>query len=284
MLAKLASALRDLPPRQAAVGRYVLRHPFDAATRPMRALARHTAQSPATFTRLAQSLGLAGWEDLRALIVAETRADLEATRHAPFSTRIIGGSDAAQLATSMLETDLRMLGACAVAGLEAAAAVIEQGRRVLVAGFRSCHAPASLFHYLYRLFHPEVTLVTGAGGLLDLEIGGLRGDDVLVLFGFDPYSRDSLLAARAAAGAGSRLVAIVDAPDAPIAEGAAALLTFGTASPGFFPSLTGCVSLVQALAAILYLRAGEGGTDNLRRTEARIAAHTAYLGGRADGG
>ena len=120
-------------------------------------------------------------------------------------------------------------------------------------------------------------MIGGVGGVLDGELGGLRRDDVLVLFGFDPYSRDGLLCARAAADAGAQVLAIVDTPRAPAAEGAAVILTFGTATPGFFPSLTACMALVQALATALYVRAGKEGKAQLRRTEARIIAHTAYL-------
>ncbi|WP_421995583.1 hypothetical protein [Roseococcus sp.] len=60
---------------------------------------------------------------------------------------------------------------------------------------------------------------------------------------------------------------------APICEGAAAILTYRTPTAGFFPSLTACIALVQALAALLYARAGAEGQARLRQSEGRIAAH-----------
>jgi len=72
-------------------------------------------------------------------------------------------------------------------------------------------------------------------------------------------------------------VALVDRAEAPLARGADAVLTFGTGTPSFFPSLTACTALLQALAETLYLRAGEGGRQRLRASERRIAAHAAYL-------
>jgi len=282
VIQQILSALPQLPPQMGTAARYVVNHSFEAATTPMRRLARKTGQSPATFTRLAQSLGHGGWDDLRALLVAETRRDLMVQRAMPYSGRPTPRDGPEALASAMLQADAHGLATLETARLATAASVLENASTVMIAGFRSCHAPAMLFHYLYRLFRAEVTLIGGAGGVLDIELGGLHRDAALVLFGFAPYSRDSLLAARAAAGAKCSLVAIVDSAGAPIAESATVILTFGTETPGFFPSLTACTALVQALAASLYIRAGASGRKALRQTEARIAAHTAYL--QLDGG
>ncbi|POR51932.1 MurR/RpiR family transcriptional regulator [Bosea psychrotolerans] len=274
-VALLTAALRRLPPQQADAARFVIGRSFEAATMPMRGLARAAGLPPATFTRLAQSLGLPGWEELRAGLIADARDDLGARR--PFSVRPLPEGGPEPLAGAMIAADRAILDNLDAARIEQAATLLEAAPRVIVAGFRSCHAPALLFHYQYRLFRPDTTLIGGVGGVLDVELGGLKSGDALVLFGFDPYSRDGLLCAEAAADAGAKVVAIVDRPDAPVAEGAAAVLTFGTDSSGFFPSLTGCIALVQALAATLYSRAGDAGREQLRRTEARIAAHTPYL-------
>lgn len=270
VIAQLEAAARQLSPRLAAAARYVAAHPFDAATIPMRELARRSGEPAANFTRLAQALGHPGWEELRTGLVEAARSQPDA----PYSERQPAREG---VVAAMLAADRDSLTALGAADLAAAAALLESAARVHVAGFRSCHAPALLFHYLYRLFRPEVTLVTGTGGLLDLELGAFRAGDVLVLFGFAPYSRDSLLATRAAAGAGAKVLAIVDSAAAPIAEGAEGVLTYGTPTAGFFPSLTACTALVQALAALLYARAGAEGQERLRQAEGRIAAHTAYL-------
>jgi DNA-binding MurR/RpiR family transcriptional regulator len=281
IIQQILAALPQLPPQMGSAARYVVNHQFEVATTPMRRLARKSGQSPATFTRLAQSLGHAGWDDLRALLVAETQQDLLVRRATPYSARPTPHDGPEALAAAMLQADAHGLAALETSRLATAASVLESASTVMVAGFRSSHAPAMLFHYLYRLFRTDVILIGGAAGVLDVELGGLRRDAALVLFGFAPYSRDSLLAARAAAGAKCGLVAIVDSATAPIAESATVVLTFGTETPGFFPSLTACTALVQALASCLYVSAGAAGRKALRQTEARIAAHTAYL--RLDG-
>jgi DNA-binding MurR/RpiR family transcriptional regulator len=84
------------------------------------------------------------------------------------------------------------------------------------------------------------------------------------------------LTARSARAAGCAIIAAVDDAKAPVARDAGLVLRHSTASPGFFPSLTACVSLLQALAGLLYVRSGHDSRVALRRTEARIQAHAAY--------
>jgi len=222
-------------------------------------------------------MGFAGWDELRAELTAETQSQLTAAQQGPYSSRTLPSTSGNGLVPAMLRADTDTIGVLEIKNMASAASLLEEASRVMVAGFRSCHSPATLLHYLYRLFRPDVALLGGSGGLLDLELGSFRDGDVVVVFGFEPYARDALMTARAAAKAGCKVLAIVDSPDAPIAADAAVVLTFGTDSPGFFPSLTGCVALVQALAALLYARSGNAGRARLRETEQRISAHTAYL-------
>ncbi len=277
IVSRLHEAAVQLPPKLAVAARYVADHPFDAASMPMRALARKTGEQPTTFTRLARSLGFPGWDALRAELIDEARGDLEAAREAPYSSRPLLPSGEGTLSGRMISTDIHNLAELDARTLDAGAAVIEQAARVFVSGYRSCYAPAVHFHYLYRLFRNEVSIVGSAGGMLDLELGGLQKGDVVILFGFAPYSRDGFLTAQAAKAAGASLVAVVDRADSPLARGADVTLLFNADSPGYFPSLSACTALIQALAATLYMRAGTDGRERLRATEARIAAHTAYL-------
>ena len=60
-LNELCSALPSLPPRLQEVGRFVAANDYDATTRSMRELAAVAGADPASFTRLAKSLGYSGW-------------------------------------------------------------------------------------------------------------------------------------------------------------------------------------------------------------------------------
>jgi len=274
---RLNAAANTLPPKLATAALYVAAHPFDAASMPMRALARQTGAQPTTYTRLARALGYPGWDALRDELIVNAREDLEAARQAPFSSRPLMPAGEGTLPGRMFSTDIHNIAELDGFAVDGAADVIERAARVFVSGYRSCYAPAVHFHYLYRLFRNDVTLIGSMSGMLDLELGQLQAGDALILFGFAPYSRDGLLTAQSAIAAGASLIAVVDRPDSPVARNATATLLFNAASPGYFPSLSACTALIQALAATLYVRSGPEGRARLRASEKRIAAHAAYL-------
>ena len=178
----------------------------------------------------------------------------------------------------MIATDADGLARLAPAPIAAAAKALHGVRRIWIAGFRSCRSVAELLHYQLRLFRPEGIRLVGGAGPEDLDFGGFRADDAVVVIGFAPYSRSSVLAAHAAREAQCMLVALADTPTAPMAEGADHLLLFDAATaPGFFPSLTGAIASAQALAAAMFALGGEGAQVRLRETEARLAALSQYV-------
>ena len=270
-LEQLRLALPGLPPRLGAAARYLAEHAFDATTRSMRELAGDAGVTPASFTRLAQALGYSGWEPLRAALVEARRPA------APFSGRARARDD---LPSAMLAADAAALGgleakmaAGAVAG---AAAALHRAPRIWCAGFRSCRAVAGLLHYQLRLFRPETRLV-GAEGPEELDLDAFAAGDAVVLTSFAPYSAEAVRTAAAARAAGAVLVALVDSAVAPVSRGAAHLLRFEAGGPGFFHSLTGAVSLAQALAAAVFAQGGAASMERLRQAEARLAELSRYV-------
>ena len=112
----------------------------------------------------------------------------------------------------------------------------------------------------------------------DLDLGAFRSGDAVVVIGFAPYSRVSVLSARAAHDRGAKLIAIADSVSAPMAAGAEHLLLYEAASsPGFFPSLTGAIAIAQSLAAVTFACGGAGAKRRLKETEARLSATSQYV-------
>lgn len=267
---RLRRALPTLPPRLRAAGEHLSRHPFDAATRSMRALASESGASPASFTRLAQALGFSGWDELRAAVIEEQR------HPAPYSSRAAQGHP--QGLDALREADaanLAALAAIPAADLASAAGALHRAARIHVAGFRSCRAVATLLHYQLRLFRPETVLVGDAA--LDMDLGAMQREEALVLIGFAPYSRASLATMAAARDAGLSTIVLADSAAAPIAAGADHLLLFPVATPAFFPSLTASIALAQALAAAVFAAGGGAALARLRASEARLESLSQYL-------
>jgi DNA-binding MurR/RpiR family transcriptional regulator len=121
----------------------------------------------------------------------------------------------------------------------------------------------------------------GGSGPEDLDLGAFGASEAVVVIGFAPYSRASVLSARAARRSGAALVAIADSAAAPMADNADHLLLYeAAASPGFFPSLTGAIAIAQSLAAVTFSLGGAGARKRLGDTEARLAATSQYVAGK----
>jgi DNA-binding MurR/RpiR family transcriptional regulator len=282
-LSAICRALPDLPARLREVGQFVVANEFDATTRSMRELASVAGHDPASFTRLAQALGYSGWDALRSALT-EARRPTPAT---PFSERVKGAAngvlrrgsrDTERLVARMCGADASGLARIDASTVGSAAEALHRSRRIWVAGFRSCRSCAELLAYQLRLFRAdEVRLVAGSGPE-DLDFGAFRSRDAVVVFGFAPYSRVSVLTARAAHQAGSTLIAVADTASAPMAAGASHILLFEAASsPGFFPSLTGAAAIAQALAAANFALGGARARRNLQQAETRLAATSQYV-------
>src|SRR5947207_4535248 len=270
-LNELCSALPSLPARLQQVGRFVAANDYDATTRSMRELATVAGADPAAFTRLAKAIGYSGWDELRAALTEARRPE----QSSPFSGRAKGRrrgpNPEISLVSDKLEAEAAGLNRISSGSVANAAKALHTARRIWIAGFRSCRSVAELLNYQLRLFRPDAVRLIGGAGPDDLDFGAFRAGDTVVVVGFAPYSRSSVLAAHAAREAECTLIALADTPTAPVAEGADHLLLFDAATaPGFFPSLTGAIATAQALAAAAFALGGDATQARLRQAEARL--------------
>ena len=266
--------------RQLQIGaRFLLERPEEVATASMRAIAGRAGVTPVTLVRLARALGFAEWQELRRPFIERLRPAA-----APFSARaedLVKRRSPAGLVHEAFAAHGANIAATesmnAPADVAEAAALLPRARRVYVAGFRSCHALAAGFVYVYRLFRPEVILVGGAPLGLELELRALGESDAVLLLGFAPYSRESALVAEAAERAGAKRVAVTDSDVSPLALGADRVLRFAHAGPSFFPSIAAAAALLEALLAVLLARGGKPALGRLRAAERELETLGAYL-------
>lgn len=259
--------------------RFLLERPEDVATASMRAVAGRAGVTPVTLVRLARALGFAEWRELRRPFVERLKPAA-----APFSARaedLVKRRSPAALVQESFAAHAANLGATEALNppneIVEAAALLARTRRVYVAGFRSCHALAAAFVYVYRLFRPDVILVGGAGLGLELELRGLGASDCVLVMGFSPYSRESALVVEAGQRARARRIAVVDSELSPLAFGADRVLRFAHAGPSFFPSIASSSALLEALLAVLLARGGKPALGRLRAAERELETLGAYL-------
>ncbi|MGE0749466.1 MAG: MurR/RpiR family transcriptional regulator [Variibacter sp.] len=278
---RLLDEFASMPPRLQAAARFVLEQPQDVALLTMREQARRAGVPPATMTRLAQRLGLSGYEALRGNYAAALRksaatyemkaSELVAQRGVRRPQAVSG--DMAQ----MLSANVAALGGGeARERLAEAAATLATAGHLFCLGLRSSFPVAFLFHYICELAGCAVTLLDGAGstGMDKLASAGPR--DALLVVSVAPYTRTTVEAAKQAKKSGLRLVAITDRATAPLASIAHHKILVATTSPSFFDSKTSALAAVEILAMLVTMRRGKRAATAVKARESYLTSINAY--------
>ncbi|KAB0610382.1 MurR/RpiR family transcriptional regulator [Castellaniella defragrans] len=285
----IQSRYPGLSPQFQAGARYLIDHPTQVSTLSARKLAALAGVQPATLVRLAQHLGYAGWDALKAVFTQELHPPgAYAARALSLVHRPESEQASWQAAIHRQVLNLQALEPVNQAVMAQAVALLADAGRIVVAGFRSCYPAAFSLRYLCSLFRPDVHLLHNTGGTLSLDTHRLRPEDTVVLIGYAPYSREIIELAEALrrgdptdpagpeASRGCRMLALCDSQLAPMALHADCVLTFSTQGHSFFPTTVAIQALVEMLAQQLLVRQGEPALAELGRTEALLHATGAY--------
>lgn len=131
-----------------------------------------------------------------------------------------------------------------------AAARIVAGRRRYVIGSGKSYAYASLLAFDLGVGLSQVTLIDQTVVRAVDLLTDVRSSDVMVAFSLRRYRRDTIEIARSFVAAGGELVAITDAPDAPLAGIATQSIVVGTESASYADSPTVIAAVVHVLATL----------------------------------
>lgn len=279
---RILEEFESLSPQMQAAARFLVDHPDDVALLTMREQARRAKVLPATMTRLAQRLGYDGFDAIREIYIAAMRAgelgfagragrQMAAQREKGDTSLADGHIAAAAAALDQLRAPAMLQ------RLAAAAEVLAAAPRLYCLGLRASFPLAWTAAYLLGLIDARAVLLDDGGALLaDRARGAAEGDAALV-FGFDPYTRATVEAARRLADLGVAVVAITDSPVSPLARLARYPISVGgTESPAFFRSMAAPFAVAEILAALVAGKRGEAGLAALAQTEAHLAANQVH--------
>lgn len=265
-----------------AAARFVLDRPTDVALLSMRQQAKQAGVQPHTMTRLAQRLGLGGYDDLRALYAEalregslgfSERADVQV------ASQKLRGDRA--LAAEMAQTLSRQVAALAESRtldrLVAATDLLVAAERVYCLGLRSCHPVAEQIAYVLSFLGDRALLLDAAAGTGLDPLRSASERDVLVAISVAPYMRATVEAARYAGQRGTAIIAITDGPLSPLAAIAREIILVPTESPSFYHAISPAFAIGEILAALV---AGRGGAESLtaiRRSEEQMRAFGLHM-------
>jgi DNA-binding MurR/RpiR family transcriptional regulator len=267
----------DLSAQLQAAARFVLEHPHDVALLSMREQARQAGLQPATMTRLAQHIGLQGYDAVRALYadaLREVGPDATGGASAPASRPALKGDRA--LAANMLSATARHLQRLASAdgldGIAAAAKALAKARRIHVLGQRACFGAAWHLHQSLRLIGRKAHLLDAPGGTGPDALASADRDDVLVVIGIEPHVPLVLDVAALAVERGVTLVALTDSPVSPLGRLARHSILVSTTGPSPLPAMSPAFAVVEILVAIVAQRGGDRALASIARNEAHLAS------------
>lgn len=248
----------DLPPQQRSAADYLLKHLREVPFLSVPELARRSGASEATVVRLAQRLGYEGFTALKENL-------LEALRERMRPASPLGEEMEALEATSADET-LAAVARQEVANIQRSLEELDSKafQQVASALFKADHVYAfglgisahlgDLLCYLLSQIGLRATALSSRLSTPLEQVVALRPTDLLVVFSFPPYSKQTIELVRRAAGRGVPTVGVTDRPTAPVATVAKHALTVHTENMMFTNSIAALSVLLNGLVTEIAVR------------------------------
>jgi len=279
---RLRAGYDGLSPQLREAARWVIDHPDDVALLSTRQQAKRAGVTAATLTRLAQRLGLDGYDNVRKLYA-------DAVRRRPDSYRGLaeellarrdreGDAALTQDIFASISEHLQHLSASgSIERFAAAADMIAKAERVFCLGLRSAFSVAYIFHYVRSLFGSNSVLVDGSGAIGIDVLRSIERGDVLLAISVRRYVRQTLDAAKYAKSRGARIIAITDSELSPLSAIADEAITVKTETPSFFHTMAPAFAAVECLAALVAARDGPTALAALEASEDQLSAFGTYV-------
>ncbi len=280
---RLKADFENLSPQLQEAARWVIDHPADVALLSLREQARRAGIAPATLTRLAQRLGLRGYDGVRKLYADAVRARPDSYRGRAEELLVRrdseGDSALVQDIFASLAQHLQNLSSPdAIRRFTSAADMIASADRVFCLGLRSSFAVAYIFHYVRSLFGSNSVLVDGSDVLRTIGEA-----DVLLAISVNRYVSHTIEAAKFAKVRGTRVIALTDSEISPLATIADEAILVRTDTPSFFHTMAPAFAAVECLAALVAARRGDETLAALDESEQQLAAFGTYVSPHSKG-
>lgn len=266
---RLDAYFHTLSPELQRAARWVRDHPAEVGLQSMRQSAQAAGVSPATMTRLAQALGLDGFDAMRRPVRTQL-ARSAVSRPAP------DGTTASPLARAQAANVSSVDSRNDAAALAAAAQCVLRARHVLFLGLRASFGIAHHLQYSCDWLRPSTRLATDPAGAWADLVAALEPPDLMVVVSQAPYAVQTVEAVQLARARGVPVLALTDSPLSPLARLATQSLLFDTASPAFFHSMTGAQALAEALMQAVAEQGGEPVLQRLTRRQQQMQQARAY--------
>lgn len=240
---RIQSALTDASPSLSRVGQWISAHPIQALSHSAEGIAALTGTSVAAINRFSRLAGFDGFGHLKSALGEELQSAVDPVR------KLIDNG-ARHRAAATIDGDA-LLAATLAPDIQRTAGRLLKAQQVWLLGMGASSHLASYAAHVLMPYLPRVSVVAGEGGTEEAarRLSRCGRADVLLAISLPRYSRDTVRLADFARDRGARVIAITDAPTAPVAVMADTLLLAPSAHRVLPSSALGALAVVEALAA-----------------------------------
>lgn len=272
---RLVDHIGQLSRQQRLIAEYLLDNLQEVPFLSVPQLAKQSGASEATVVRLCQSIGFSGFSDMKMAVVENLREEMQALGQDETPTEPVSDVLSA-VAELELHNINRTLDNIDRANFQAVATTLFEADHVFTFGVGISAHLAELAAYLLtehglransfgtHFTSPREQLVT------------MRATDVLLVFSFPPYSKQTLEVLEEAAERGMQTIAITDRPSAPAALAAGQSLITSSHGMTFTNATASTNVLLNALVVEIASRHRGDAVDALSRIN-RILRDKSYL-------
>jgi DNA-binding MurR/RpiR family transcriptional regulator len=244
----------SLPANQRKIADYLAEHPQEAPFLSVLDLERRTGASRATVVRFARSLGFEGFQDFRSQLLGAVQSQMAPGVAFPVPAGK-GGSDTLTLVAQQdvrnINRTIQQLERGAFAEL---AAMILKAARVHTAGLGISSLMAQILAYsLNQVAVRAVPFVHDYETFME-QLAFVSPRDLLIVFSFPPYSRETVDLARVASGRKIPVVALTDRLTSPVSYHATRTVVIRSRNMLFTNSFSAISVVINALVTEVALR------------------------------
>lgn len=225
--------------------------------------------SESTVVRFATEMGFKGYPELQKELQQMIKSKLTAVQRMEVSSTLIGEQDAIK---KVLNGDIELirdtLEQISTEEFTKAVETINKAKRIYILGVRSSAALASFLYFYFNPVFENVVLVdTSSASEMFEQMFRISEDDVCVAISFPRYSKQTINALRFINDRGTKIIAITDSKDSPIAEYADKLLVAKSDMVSVVDSLVAPLSLINALIVAVTFSRREEVYSNFNKLE-----------------
>ncbi len=253
---------------QRRIADYILNHYEKAAYMTASKLGNTVGVSESTVVRFAFELGYDGYPHMQKQLQEMIKHKLTAVQRIEVADEQLGDGEVLDKVLNLdIEKIRQTLEDTDRAAFGGAVDAIVSARKVYIQGARSASTLGRFLSFYFQLILPDVCLIeaTSISEIFE-QILRMNEQDVIIGISFPRYSTRTVSALQYAKSQGSKVIAITDSADSPLAQTADYFLQARSDMASFVDSLVAPLSLINALIVAVGLKKSE----ELKETFARL--------------